>query len=229
MQISTYALVVATGSNSHPQFDSGNVGVIDGRESQTRLLYTLTDLGTLKLTPLRSANIPPPMCLHELQLANEAQDISINSILGALVVLTNENVEIFSQNPRRTKATPVLQHSISLSGIEGVPLQVTVTDDGRVFLLEHGCDNISRLLVTRVAEESTEDLSWDAYDTHHVALSSIFRGLNQDLAFSEAPNGEVYDFSSTPNRFLSVGKLPELCPWVEVVRIGSRVCNQVCG
>ena len=226
MKISSYAFVVARGSNAHPPFDSGNVGVIDGRKLHTRPFYMLTDLGALKLTPLRYANMPPPMCLHELQLANEAQDISMNSVLGAVAVLTNEEVEIFSQNPRRTKATPVLQRSISLSDIEGEPLQVTITDDGRVFLLEHDCGNISRLHVTRIVEESTQDLSWEVCDTDQLALSRIFCGLNQDLVFTEAPNGEIYDLTSASNRVLSVGKLPEFCPWVEVVGVGSKVCNQ---
>jgi elongator complex protein 1 len=174
----------------------------------------------MKLTPLRYANIPPPMCLHELQLAHEAQDISINSPTGVVAVLTNEEVEIFSQNPRKKGETPVRQGSISLSAIEGDPLQIVVTND-RLFLLVHGRDNIPRIYVSRIAIEDSTDLSWEQCNTDR-PISSIFCDLTQDLVCAEAPDGEIYGLASY--RFQSLpGKLPEYCPWVEVVQVGTKV------
>lgn len=185
---------------------------------------TANGLEMLKLTPLRYANIPPPLSLHELQLAHEAQDVCINSALGTVAVLTMENVEVFSQNTRRKRATHVLQRMISLSSIGGEPLQVATTDDGRVFLLEHGRDNLSHVHVARWTEDSSPDLAWEVCVTNGHPISSIYCGLT-GLVCAEGPNGEIYDLASS-NRLLPSAKLPDHCPWVELVRVGSKVCNR---
>jgi elongator complex protein 1 len=167
------------------------------------------------------------MSLHELQLAHEALDVSINSLTGFGAVLTDGAVEIFSQNPHKKKGLPVRRGSISTSTVEGQLLQITAADDGRLFLLAHDRENISRVYISHiVGNEAVEDLSWEVCDTGELAVSSIFCGLNRELVCGEAHNGELYDLSSSPNRSPSIGKLQEFCPWVEVVNVGSKVRNQ---
>jgi hypothetical protein len=166
------------------------------------------------------------MCLHELQLTHEAQDISINSMIGVVGVLTNKDVEIFSHNPRKKKGeTPVCQGSISLSDIEGDPLQIIITNDARLFFLVHGRNNIPRVYVSRIAIEDTiESLDWQQCGSDRLIISRIFCDLKQDLVYAEGTDGTIYSFHSSSNRFqVSSVKLPEFCPWIEVVPVGSKV------
>ncbi|KAL9125581.1 MAG: hypothetical protein Q9217_005231 [Psora testacea] len=81
-----YALTI-TSSPTSPPNDYGVIAVIDGR--------------ILKLTPMRVANVPPPMALHELEVDHNVTDVAIThreSGDGALLlaVLYQEAVSVFS-------------------------------------------------------------------------------------------------------------------------------------
>ncbi|KAG8527950.1 uncharacterized protein KY384_006866 [Bacidia gigantensis] len=78
-----YASLISSAPTSTPD-DYGLVPVIDGK--------------TLKLTPLRIANIPPPMALHELELARNIKDVAIlsiikgNGIRQSIIAVLNEDL-----------------------------------------------------------------------------------------------------------------------------------------
>lgn len=82
MQKLEYQSVAAIGPTSSPH-DFGLVAVIDGR--------------TLKLTPLRLANIPPPMALYELDLCGNAVDVAIATTgdVTMLAVLHQNEVSMY--------------------------------------------------------------------------------------------------------------------------------------
>ena len=65
-----------------PPFDLGLVVVIDGRQ--------------LRLTPLRVANIPPPMAFDEVELPDNALDVAINHSGTEAAVLHHDAVSIWS-------------------------------------------------------------------------------------------------------------------------------------
>ena len=62
IQRRAFALVVNRGPNSSP-YDHGLIAVIDG--------------SSIKCTPLRLANIPPPMALHDIQMQENVTDVAI--------------------------------------------------------------------------------------------------------------------------------------------------------
>lgn len=66
-----YLSVACIGPTSPPD-DFGVVAVIDGN--------------TLKVTPMRLANIPPPMALHELSLHGKAIDVVVSVIDGVTIL-----------------------------------------------------------------------------------------------------------------------------------------------
>ena len=82
MQKLEYQSVAATGPTSSPN-DFGLVAVIDGR--------------TLKLTPLRLANVPPPMALYELDLCSNAVDVAITTKddITMLAILHQNEVSMY--------------------------------------------------------------------------------------------------------------------------------------
>ncbi|KAK3050381.1 putative elongator complex protein 1 [Extremus antarcticus] len=77
----SYRLEVCRGSVIPPH-DVGLVAVIDGKK--------------LKVTPLRTANVPPPMALDEVDLPDNALDVAINGDGTELAVLHHSSVSVLS-------------------------------------------------------------------------------------------------------------------------------------
>lgn len=73
----SYTFEVSRGSTK-PPYDVGLVAVIDGKK--------------LKLTPLRTANVPPPMAFDEVELPHEALDVDINEEGTEIAVRHEESV-----------------------------------------------------------------------------------------------------------------------------------------
>lgn len=83
-----YALTVARGPTSGPH-DHGAVAVIDGR--------------TIKLTPFRTANVPPPMAMCELEVESPVVDAAFAADCSSMAVLHQAGVTFFaleSKGPR---------------------------------------------------------------------------------------------------------------------------------
>jgi elongator complex protein 1 len=77
----SYRFEVCRGAVSPPN-DVGLVAVIDGKK--------------LKVTPLRVANIPPPMALDEIELRNNALDVAVNKDGTEIAVLHQSSVSVFA-------------------------------------------------------------------------------------------------------------------------------------
>ena len=102
-QKSEYGWHVASGTNIQP-FDNGITSVIDGK--------------TLKITPSKLSNVPPPMSLIEIDLPDNAVDVAYydlptdadSSIL--LAVLDSTNLSVYSWDLKKTPlAQPTLLHT----------------------------------------------------------------------------------------------------------------------
>ena len=99
---------VSSGSTLQPH-DYGNVGVIDGGmyRNWLKTKFLLIYIVTLKLTPMRFANIPPPMSLHEITVRFSIIDVcfwetSTSSVQVA--VLDRKGVSLFKWNLKKQSA-----------------------------------------------------------------------------------------------------------------------------
>lgn len=75
-----YSFVVCRGSTI-PPYDHGSVAVIDGT--------------TLKMTPLRYANVPPPMSFCDIQAGENVIDCTMSRSSHHVAILTKTMVEIY--------------------------------------------------------------------------------------------------------------------------------------
>ncbi|KAK6499216.1 hypothetical protein TWF506_003844 [Arthrobotrys conoides] len=88
-----------------PPFDLGIVAVIDG--------------GSLKLTPFRYANMPPPMSLCEMRLDSSVIDVAVSPTSDTLAVLTMGGVDIVNWDVpqlKRKAPTRIQKSAIELEG-----------------------------------------------------------------------------------------------------------------
>ena len=85
------------------------------------LSFTERIIGKLKLTPLRLANIPPPMALHEVILNDNASDVVVTivdpkELLFSIGVLSHSGVSLYEwQLTTNPPKPPVLKWQKELS------------------------------------------------------------------------------------------------------------------
>ncbi|KAK0107092.1 hypothetical protein ONS95_003799 [Cadophora gregata] len=79
-------------SSAAPPYDHGIVAVIDGI--------------SVNITPLRTANVPPPMALHEIVVPSNTIDVAFNVDASLIAVLHQKGISIFEWKSVTSSAPP---------------------------------------------------------------------------------------------------------------------------
>ncbi|KAI0843450.1 IkappaB kinase complex, IKAP component [Hypoxylon sp. FL0890] len=123
--LAEYIFEIARGSLT-PPYDYGAVAVIDGK--------------TLKLTPFRTAIIPPPMTLFELHASSSITDVAFSPANTFMAVLHQLGVDVYEWKVKGHRSvTPFLvgtiTHDKNNPDEDYAPLQVAVTENSVVHCL----------------------------------------------------------------------------------------------
>lgn len=206
-------IFVTTRALTGPPQDHGAVAVIDGK--------------SVKLTPLRTANIPPPMSLYELEVSANVVDVSFNADASLIAVLHLEGAAVFkwtdfaaSSEPPRLKARLGLLETnpsekshtqISFFGLD----EILILQKRKAGAILRRFDFNDR---TGEGEMMEFDMSSD-FVPEVVALSSFCEGPVAH-AFVQGSSGELMS--------LGVGEYPlhqvsfsSYLPWVEIWEQGA--------
>ncbi|KAL5382220.1 hypothetical protein DPSP01_006620 [Paraphaeosphaeria sporulosa] len=138
LQILEYASTVAAGSVAPPH-DFGVVASIDGL--------------SLKITPLRIANVPPPMSMLQLPLDRNVVDVAFSRSGTRLAVLSDKDVALFAFDLQKR---PVTRPSFLWSGdfSEGhSPRQVTFVGEDQLCVLTDVWDEDETFVWTNEDEQ----------------------------------------------------------------------------
>lgn len=142
---------------TYPPFDYGVVAVIDGSQSGHPIaiiskiflgyciLIYLTD--RLKITPLRFANVPPPMALYEIELPGTVVDISFSSTDLSFAALTHESVHLIKWKTRISPGiTPAsIQKDIIRLEKTSWYRQIRILGESRIALLHDWVNSTSEI------------------------------------------------------------------------------------
>jgi elongator complex protein 1 len=205
--LSDYAFSVAKGPTASPN-DFGITAVLDG--------------SLLKLTPLRNANVPPPMALHELKLQQDAIDVAISQSSTQLAVLDRGKVVIYSYSiTSKSVQQPECHSEHPLPQDCDVPVQVAWRGENEVFVLTHDAE----LNQDAVYVLNCETLNWVLVDVSLDHVSSIVSSQSYSEVYIQSSLGLVTAAPSGTEENLEQPstKLPVLCPWVETVVVGDEV------
>jgi elongator complex protein 1 len=139
LYVQEYAFQTARGSLTPPH-DYGAVAVIDGQ--------------TLEVTPFRTANIPPPMAMFELDAVSSVIDVAFAQDNSSLAVLHHQGVDWYSWETKGARSLPprlVGKSTFSMEGddlFEKTPLQVTISaQDAQVLVHSFGKDRAQKLTI----------------------------------------------------------------------------------
>ncbi|KAK6084118.1 elongator complex protein (IKI3 family protein) [Seiridium cupressi] len=121
-----YIFAVSRGSLK-PPYDYGAVAVIDGR--------------TLKVTPFRTANVPPPMALFELEAKSAIVDVTFSPDHAYLSVLHQTGIDLYQwQTSGSRSLRPAVVASVHFDAplYDTIPLLGVVDVNGSIAILGFG-------------------------------------------------------------------------------------------
>lgn len=208
--ISEYVFAISRASTAPPN-DHGVVAVIDGQ--------------TVKVTPFRTANAPPPMALHELEIQSNSIDVAFNLDASSIVVLHQEGLSIYEwKSVAASAVAPELSGRVTLAktdSSEATYRQVSFTENGQVIILQTvGSKNLlKRYGFSEETGRMAEITSSDGPNTDIQVLSSFCRDGTVH-AFEQGSSGDLLSLT-LENQSLSYCSFLTFLPWVEIVPYGE--------
>ncbi|CAD0057010.1 unnamed protein product [Aureobasidium pullulans] len=183
-------------SSTSPPNDLGLTSVIDGRN--------------LKITPLRVANVPPPMAFAELELGANAIDVAVNQSATMIAVLHQQGVFLYELNYSvRPFQHPKLLREVPMA--EQIPRQIAFSGEDNISVL---CSQPNSQTDCIVELKASDDAAFDSNELT-LGAGSLFSAMDLSNACFEDSHGGVYKVTAAASTSL-LAKLPVHCPWTEV-------------
>ncbi|KAL7623869.1 putative elongator complex protein 1 [Parahypoxylon ruwenzoriense] len=208
--LAEYIFEVTRGSLT-PPYDYGAVAVIDGE--------------TLKLTPFRTANVPPPMALFELQASSPIIDVAFSPANTFMAVLHQLGVDLYEWKIRGQRSLiPSLIGSVAFArddpDQECMPLQIAVTENSVVHCLgfERG-----PVIQSRPFDRSTGEFSSNSsiYAGSMFGFVRLTQAGSTDVLVQDCL-GRLHGVADQQDELYST-RLPSQLPWCEVIDLAGNV------
>lgn len=180
-----------TRGSCRPPFDVGAVAVIDG--------------STVKLTPLRTANVPPPMALFEVEVESAAIDVAFGRRNESFAVLHRAGVNIFewplkNGRPSQPQLQSKLHFESSNMSESFVGLRVCCTSEGNFRLMSYQ-EDLGHFQLG-ISASGTE-ANMDAVDSSHcLEATSIYEDHSNIEAYGQDRAGKLYKLSDKGDELL---------------------------
>jgi len=201
-KVLNYIFTVSSGSVIPPN-DVGLVAVVDGR--------------VLKLTPLRLANVPPPMALIDLGVDNNVIDVSINKSATRIAVLYSDAIAVYDAYFDSAAAHPPrLLKTVNIPDVSGPPFhvatQIAYEGDDRVAILT-STPNTQDDHITIFSQDLEETLYTIDLES---SCSSLFQSFDHELLSCQLAHGPVMRIDTTSGSRIPILDLPAACPWTDI-------------
>ncbi|KAL5324383.1 hypothetical protein ACEPPN_008928 [Leptodophora sp. 'Broadleaf-Isolate-01'] len=200
-----YILATAR-SSAEPPHDHGTVAVIDGL--------------SVKITPLRTANVPPPMALHEIEVPSNAIDVAFNVDGSLIAVLHQKGVSIFEwKSVTASSPPPTLTGRVTFKKSEFFTptyQQISFAGTNEVLVLQR--DETGANVNRYGFNDDTGRM--DVMESTPTPTSAIFTlsSFSKDGVshpFVQGRKGDIKSFTLGVNS-LSHCSFPVYLPWVEI-------------
>lgn len=200
-----YALTVARGPTCTP-CDHGAVAVVDGR--------------VVKFTPFRTANVPPPMALCELEVESPVIDVAFSTDCSSMAVLHRVGVSYFAldtkgsrlSNPRFVSMAAFEKASSQL--YEEAPLQIGFSSPSEVQVLQMADD--LELLRHDLDAPQKGSKTWLKTDASSVATITTPGSTSIEGVVAQHLRGRFSCISGGEHSPQSV-QFPAFLPWASFV------------
>lgn len=173
----------------------------------------MIDGRSVKITPFRTANVPPPMSLHNITVDGNVIDVAFNNDASLIAVLYCAGIVIFKSQKR--KASPVtlgkvasLQLDASSNyhqiGFSGSDLFVLERDGTSSAVHRWELDNETKVLKlaqtalsdTHSGTESRVAPSKSGFDASRIALLGTIHHQDSQHVLAQDHSGRLFDLTS---------------------------------
>ncbi|KAI5457316.1 IKI3 family-domain-containing protein [Mariannaea sp. PMI_226] len=191
--------------------DNGAVAVIDGN--------------TVKLTPFRTANVPPPMSLFDITVASAVVDVAFGYQNTSFAVLHHSGVDVYTwpmNNGRSIK--PQLSRKIPFEVPEfptyRVPLRINYVSESKFHCFNY--QDIDQIQLS-VQGEETDGAHFGIVDAQQllVATSSYESDVSIE-GYGQDHSGKLYQIQESGNELLPVQFQSQL-PWFEISKVDDEI------
>lgn len=180
----------------------------------------------LKITPLRIANVPPPMSLLQLALDQKAVDVAFSKSGTKLAVLSDTDITLYSTDfKKRPVSTPSLLWRRKLSD-DHFPRHVAFGGNDRLCVLTDMWDEEESFVWTNDNDEMIER----GPILEASKASSLASDLESDVVFVNFQNGSLTSLNlSEEAEGISptcspLAQIPSFAPEVKVATLEGQVC-----
>lgn len=193
-----------------PPHDFGAVAVIDGN--------------MVKTTPFRTASVPPPMSMFDIEASHTVIDVAFSENHSRMAVLHQGGVDIYNWQTRNGRSlTPRLATTYRFEkGTVENALQVSFAPDGKTFVL-YFKDGLKACAVVAGDDEGKPVVEGPASleeEVSFVQASSIPSTSQQGRgAIAQNKSGRLHRL---PDRELMSAGFPLQLPWVDIVEIENE-------
>ena len=139
------------------------------------MLMTNLNSAKIRVTPLRQANVPPPMALYELDLPEIALDAAISRSSSIVAIMHRNSI---SRVKFQHKAEPTVKtesgpnkSSTPSSSTNIIPIQIAAVGDGEVYVLSKDLEK-NEFLVYKSPDGSP------CYTSSNAVKMSLFASVN---------------------------------------------------
>lgn len=206
LTLSEHIFYTARGS-CRPPHDYGAVAVIDGE--------------TVKLTPFRGANVPPPMSLYELTAESSVVDVAFGHQNATIALLHQNGVDLYNWPEKNGKPTkPQLVVKVPFQSTEGsglyVPLRISPSSGSRFRCMNYQ-DGQGHLQIEVLPEADNESRLSPIEASQTVVATSTFDETEEAEGYGQDRSGRLYRLNDGAIDMLPI-QFPLQLPWFEITK-----------
>ncbi|KAH7149809.1 IKI3 family-domain-containing protein [Dactylonectria estremocensis] len=195
-----------------PPFDNGAVAVVDGE--------------SVKLTPFRTANVPPPMSLFEITAASAVVDVAFGYQNTTIAVLHRNGVDVYEwplKNGRATKPQLLRSTPFKTEGapIYRVPLRITYTSNAKFSCFTYQDQDSDQPFVSF---EKTDDENMTVITASHEPLraTTTYQDESTLEGYGQDNSGKLYRIGQLDKEILPIQFHTQL-PWFEITKVEGEI------
>jgi elongator complex protein 1 len=205
------------------------IASIDGRKLTRMLLCLATKINcsqvSLKLTPLRLANIPPPMSMHTLKLEHKAIDAALSQSGNRLAVLSEVDLAVYALDlNKRPMPKPLLLWRSDAIKLHS-PRHALFVGDDQIYILTDDWDEDESCLW----RSDGENLVLQGPITEASGVSSLVSNVDYESLYVQLQNGALQKIhtdgvaTDLPPQTSLIHQFPTLAPEVKICTIEQQV------
>lgn len=193
-------------------------------------LILSANVAALKLTPLRIANIPPPMSFRDVTLESTPVDVAISPNGCRIAVLRGTCIDLITWKFEKQKLVSEPELSPKIVGLDASQSfrQISFLDEETLGVIYD--DEESSVLQTISVPHSGPAEPTNMFKLpENVSILRLGAVPELESFWYEDNEGKVSLYNPQSYSETQICKLPTVCPWVEVGIIGNQVGTHLIG